>query len=159
VELLTVGYEGLSVDRFFALLRTNHLDVLIDVRQNPFSRKPGFSKSPLAAAARSHGVRYVAAPQFGCPQEIRDGYKADGDWSCYRRRFTAHLDTLEPALPALAAQARSSRCCLLCFEADPHRCHRSLVAERVVALTAGLDPTLSVVHLRAAAPTTLALDL
>lgn len=141
---MTIGYEGLDLARFFALLREGRVDTIVDVRQNPISRKKGFAKSALATAACANGFRYVHLREFGCPKNIRDDYRQDGDWVRYTERYLAHLDTLDSPLLLLTRDALAVRCCLLCFEADPATCHRSFVAARV-AETA--DAPLTIVHL------------
>lgn len=143
---MTIGYEGLDLDRFFRMLRWAQVDIIIDVRQNPLSRKKGFSKTALATAACENGFQYIHLREFGCPKDVRDDYRADGDWSRYTERYLAHLETLDSPLTLLTRQVLSKRCCLLCFEADPATCHRSFVAERVTEIA---DDPLAVVHLRA----------
>jgi len=143
---MTIGYEGLDLDRFFALLRDGRVDTIVDVRQNPLSRKKGFSRNALTTAACENGFRYVHLREFGCPKDIRDDYRSDGDWSRYTERYLAYLDTLDAPLALLTRRALSTRCCLLCFEADPDTCHRSFVAARVAEIA---DVPLAVVHLGA----------
>ena len=148
-DLMTIGYEGLSLDQFFRLLRHGEVQTLVDVRELPLSRKPGFSKSALSAAVTSHGLSYVHAAPLGCPRDVRHAYRADGDWARYTQRFAEHMDTQQEAVMELAERVQSERCCLLCFEADPNFCHRSFVADRV-ALAVG--PTLIVTHLMSTSP-------
>jgi uncharacterized protein (DUF488 family) len=140
---------------FFDLLIQNEVQTIVDVRENPISRKPGFSRSALAAASVMYGLNYVHIPALGSPKNIRHAYRADRDWERFSERFLVHLATQGDALYGLAELARRERCCLLCFEADPSLCHRSVVAEQVVT-TAGL--TLPVVHLTAQNPVRIALD-
>lgn len=156
VELLTIGYEGLDLTTFLARLQAGNVQTLIDVRARPISRKKGFSKNALAEAVCALDIRYVPLPTFGCPQEIRDDYRIDGDWARYSVRYEAYLDTQELALADLANRARQSRCCLLCFEADPNLCHRSLVAARVHALA---PFRIAVRHLPAIAPVLVAEEI
>jgi uncharacterized protein (DUF488 family) len=141
---MTIGYEGLTVDSFFHALRANSVQVLIDVRELPLSRKPGFSKSALAHSAASHGIEYIHLGKLGCPRTIRHDYKADKDWGRYVRRFIAYLDTQMLAITQLAARVKQERCCLVCYEADYNFCHRTLVAERVAQL---LDGGMHITHL------------
>ena len=144
-RLLTLGYEGLQLQRFFKLLLMNGVRSIVDLRQSPISRKPGFSKSALASAAAAHGLGYTHMPALGCPKDIRNRYHVDGNWSRYTLRFKAYLAAQDSAVAELAGLARRERCCLLCFEADPNSCHRSLVAERL----AGGEHSIQVVHLTA----------
>lgn len=134
IELMTIGYESLSPDEFFHILRRCKVSVLVDVRELPISRRVGFAKSALAAGLEAHGITYVHMPALGCPRNIRHKYRADGDWARYTRSFKSYLETQLPALGQLSELMREERCCLLCFEEDYNFCHRNLVADRVVPL-------------------------
>lgn len=134
---MTIGYEGLTVDSFFCTLQVNSVQALIDVRELPLSRKPGFSKSALAHSASTYGMSYSHFAGLGCPRAIRHDYKRDKDWERYVERFTAYLDTQALAVAHLAAHVKRERCCLVCYEADYNACHRTLVAERVAQLLTG----------------------
>ena len=134
---MTIGYEGLSLEEFFGLLREGRVERIIDVRQMPLSRKKGFSKNSLREAACARGFEYVHLSAFGCPKSIRDAYKADKNWDRYTRSFLTYLATQESALGELAQMGSLERCCLLCFEADPNTCHRLFVAEHAVRKSGG----------------------
>jgi uncharacterized protein (DUF488 family) len=145
MSLMTVGYEGLDSQQFFAILGAHQVETLVDVRELPISRKAGFSKNALSQAAASHHIRYVHMLALGCPKDIRHDYRADGDWRRYTGRFNHYLDGQQAAIAELLKLVGQERCCLMCFEADPNFCHRSFVAARVVAAR----PNLTVAHLNA----------
>ena len=145
MQLLTIGYEGLTPDQFFGLLRANDVQTIVDVRELPLSRKTGFSKDSLAKIARENGIKYVHIPALGCPKSIRHAYRIDKNWTRYTLRFITYLNTQDEAIAELTSRVRQERCCLVCFEADPNYCHRLYVAERVSAET---EAPLSVIHLR-----------
>ncbi|HSY43620.1 MAG TPA: DUF488 domain-containing protein [Candidatus Acidoferrum sp.] len=132
IELMTIGYEGLSPSEFFDLLRRCEVSMIVDVRELPISRRRGFAKSALAAGLELQGIKYVHKPALGCPRDIRHDYRDDGDWAQYSQRFKAYLETQLSALEELSVLVAQERCCLLCFEEDYNFCHRSFVAERVV---------------------------
>jgi len=140
--LFTIGYEGLALDRFIARLKAADVRRVIDVRELPLSHKPGFSKRPLSRALEAAGLGYEHIPALGCPRPIRNRYRADNKWPAYARAFRTHLAKQSDAVRNLARGARTAKACLLCFEADPNRCHRTFVAE--AAARAG---NLRVVHL------------
>jgi uncharacterized protein (DUF488 family) len=144
IELMTIGYEGLSPAEFFGILRRCKVSMVVDVRELPISRRSGFAKSALSAGLAEHGIKYIHAPALGCPRDVRHSYRDDGDWARYTRRFKAHLETQLPALEELSELMREERCCLLCFEEDYNFCHRSFVAERVASC---VDAALRVFHL------------
>jgi uncharacterized protein (DUF488 family) len=142
--LFTFGYEGLAIGSFVARLQAASIDTVLDVRELPLSRKPGFSKAALAEALRRAGVGYDHVPALGCPRAIRHRYRADGNWPAYVEAFGAYLAAQDQAVATLAKLSGATRACLLCFEADFNRCHRSLVAREVGRL-GGIE----VVHLTA----------
>ncbi len=141
-QIFTLGYQGLTLDVFIACLKSEGLTTVIDVRANPLSRKRGFSKKALASELSAVGIEYKHLPVFGCPKSVRDRYKQDSDWVAYTRSYLAHLKGEGEALAQLARIANASPSCLICFETDYERCHRTFVA-RGVAKVEGL----SVVHL------------
>jgi len=131
MTVFTIGYEGLDLDGFMSLLSSHGVDTVVDVREMPLSRKPGFSKKALASALNLSGVEYVHMVRLGCPKPVRDDYRDDGDWDRYTVRFLEHLKTQRAAVAELADMVESSTCALLCYEADSNFCHRSFVASAV----------------------------
>ena len=107
--------------------------VVIDVRELPLSRKKGFSKTAFAAALKNAGIIYRHLPVFGCPKPIRNQYKIDGNWKRYKKAFRSYLKTQSTAVADFAKFSRTTKACLVCFEADFNFCHRSLVSRAVVA--------------------------
>jgi uncharacterized protein (DUF488 family) len=140
LTVYTVGYEGMTIDSFVALLRAQRIVHLVDIREVALSRKKGFSKTALSAKLEAARIRYSHVRDLGCPKPIRDRYRADGNWDRYVRSFCAYLESQTVALGALERTLKEGRTSIMCFEADYTRCHRSLVADRlggaVVHLTA-----------------------
>lgn len=135
-DLLTIGYEGCTIDRVLIALREAGVDLLIDVRAVAASRKPGFSKRQLAAGLNQSGIGYLHLQRLGTPKRGRDAVRA-GHPERMVPIFNAHMETPEAqlALAQASARAMEQRCCLLCFERDHRHCHRHLVAELIVAKT------------------------
>ena len=131
MKIYTVGYEGLDIDSFLSLLADNDIETVVDVREMPLSRKPGFSKKSLASVLNLSGREYVHMVDLGCPKLVRDRYREDGNWKRYTEGFMKHLKTQDDAIAELSALAATSNCALLCYEADPNFCHRSMVASAV----------------------------
>ena len=130
----TIGYQGVSPEHLVAVLRKNEIDEVVDVRLTARSRKRGFSKQALAEALRKAGIRYSHCPDLGCPKAIRDAYKQTGDFEQYLRAYKATvLSRRLRRLSQLGQWAQVRRLCLLCFEADATRCHRSVVAARAAS--------------------------
>jgi uncharacterized protein (DUF488 family) len=129
--ITTIGYEDATVPRFQEALRQAGVEVLVDVRAVASSRRPGFAKTKLAANAAEVGIDYVHLRGLGTPAEGRAAARA-GRHDEMRAIFLDHLQTTDAQaeLHALADLVRSGRrVCLLCLEADPAHCHRSIVAE------------------------------
>lgn len=132
-ELLTIGYEGASIDDFVETLRAAGISKLVDIRELPLSRKKGFSKRALCKAVTEVGIEYEHVRSLGDPKPGRDAAKS-GNLDEFRRIFFAHLET-EPAQLAindLISIAPQGRICLLCFERSHKHCHRKLVTDEVV---------------------------
>lgn len=70
--LVTVGYEGRTAGELVVTLAEAGVDVLVDVRLTPLSRKPGLSKRQLADALAAAGVEYVHLPALGNPKDNRE---------------------------------------------------------------------------------------
>ena len=127
-NLFTFGYEGMDISSFIDRLLQFEVRCVVDVRDLPLSRKPGFSKSGLSARLNEYGITYVHMSALGCPKNIRDRYRVDGDWAAYTRDFNAYLSAQASAVQELTLVARSSTACLICYEADFTMCHRMFVA-------------------------------
>lgn len=128
--LYTIGYEKARLGDVVAALMAAGVATLIDVRDRPISRRPGFSKRQLSAAVEEAGMRYVGLTALGTPPEGRlAGRRRDWDrfWAIVEGRLTSA--EAELALAQAAEIAAASPCCLLCYEADWHVCHRRRVAE------------------------------
>jgi uncharacterized protein (DUF488 family) len=134
--LYTAGYEGRVQDGLLDLLAASGVTMLLDVRAVPISRKPGFSKRILGASAEARGIHYFHVPSLGTPKPGRVAARA-GRADEMAAIFGAHMET-DPARAGLAQAVEISGgqpTCLLCFERDPHFCHRRIVADMVSART------------------------
>ena len=135
-ELLSIGYEGCTIDNVLAALKQARVGLLIDVRAVPQSRKPGFSKRQLAAGLDEQGIRYVHLQGLGTPKPGRDAVRA-GHPERMETIFREHMtgDRPQAELADATELARTTRACLLCFEHNPAHCHRRIVAEMITAAT------------------------
>src|SRR5438067_3555642 len=132
--LYTIGYEKTRLADFVATLNEAGVATLIDVRDRPISRRPGFSKRQLAATLEEGGIRYVGLRALGTPPEGREaGRRRDWDrfWHIVEDRLASA--EAELAFAEAAEVARASPSCLLCYEADWQHCHRRRVAEILAA--------------------------
>lgn len=146
MSIYTIGYEGFDMDNFLSLLRLGNIETVVDIRELPLSRKPGFSKRGLGETLNLNGMEYVHLVKLGCPKPIRDQYRDDGSWAKYKVGFLRYLKTQSEVIAELAELTSISNCALLCYEADFNFCHRSMVAEAVRTVNG-----MTVCHLQAAA--------
>ena len=125
--LFTIGYEGSDIDRFVDTLITNEIDQVADIRETPISRKPGFAKKRLSARLQDAGIRYTHWRELGAPKNLRDSLRRSRDYGAFFHDYRIHLNGQAAALTEVSQLA--GRVVLLCFERDPCKCHRSVVAE------------------------------
>ena len=121
----------MSIDTFMSLLAKHGIETVVDVRELPLSRKPGFSKTSLAHRLALSGRKYLHMADLGCPKAIRHRYRKDRNWPRYTDDFMTHLAQQSEAIARLSSLTAGSVCALLCFEADFKLCHRSMVAHAV----------------------------
>jgi uncharacterized protein (DUF488 family) len=147
--LATIGYEGATVRSFLEALGGERIELVADVRAVAGSRKPGFAKTALSANLDGAGIEYLHLRGLGTPAPGRAAARA-GRHTDMRAIYRDHLasQAARDDLQVLADIVRSGRrVCLLCLEADPTHCHRSLVAaalaRRMPLRVTHLKPALS----------------
>jgi uncharacterized protein (DUF488 family) len=117
------------------VLSENGINVLVDVRQNPVSRKSGFSKGRLERSVIRSGIEYFHFPCLGTPLRIRKLYNRTGDTSKALEQYQKHLGKRRSCLQSLVRMAASKHICLMCLEADHSSCHRSVIAQKLMEMT------------------------
>lgn len=127
--LNTIGYEGAAVADLISTLQLAGVTCLVDIRDRAQSRKKGFSKTALEAHLEEAGIFYLHVRELGDPPEGREAARA-GNYSKFRSIFLQVLDSenAQHALSAVEALLEDQVVCLLCYERDPHHCHRMIVA-------------------------------
>jgi uncharacterized protein (DUF488 family) len=130
--LFTIGYEKRSLNDLLTTLKAAGVVTLIDVRDLPLSRRPGFSKRQLAAGLEEVGLRYLHLKPLGTPKEGRVANHAK-DWPKFWNIVETQLARPEAdlAIQQAAALAGEGPTCLLCYEANHLICHRLTVADRL----------------------------
>ena len=128
--LYSIGYEKALVTDVVATLTGAGVATLIDVRDRPISRRPGFSKRQLAAAIEDAGMRYVHLAALGTPPEGRLANRRR-EWERFWRIVEEKLASTEAELDLGKAGelAEAAPSCLLCYEGDWRVCHRRRIAE------------------------------
>jgi uncharacterized protein (DUF488 family) len=130
----TIGYEGRQLDEFIESLQQRRIEVLIDIREIPFSRKPGFSKSLLQEALGVAGIQYLHVKALGSPKHIRYDYKSGGDKETFFTAYRAYLRTQLAYLRTVLETVRHQTACLMCLERHAMDCHRSATSEMLKEL-------------------------
>jgi len=140
--LVSIGYEGRTVDELIIQLHEQGVRVLVDVRLTPLSRKPGLSKTRLAERLAAAGIKYVHHRALGNPKDNRVGFRAGHPESLARYRSVLDTAAASHALAHVCELLDDGSVALLCFEHDHSECHRHIVARRVLEAR----PDASVVH-------------
>jgi uncharacterized protein (DUF488 family) len=132
----TIGHSTRTLAELVGLLAAHGVQRLVDVRRFPRSRRhPHFDSAALARALPRAGIAYAHAPGLGGfrrarPDSINTGLR--------NRSFRGYADYMQTAdfarhLAALIAEAAAAPTAIMCAEATPWRCHRSLIADALVA--------------------------
>lgn len=130
--VLTVGHSTLPIEKFLDVLRRNSVRLLVDIRTIPKSRhNPQFAQQALAASLVSVSIEYRWEPALGGLRRPREDSPNMGWRNTSFRGYADYMQTSEfaAAIDELIAQQDSGPVALMCAEAVPWRCHRSLVAD------------------------------
>lgn len=132
--LFTIGYEGISLEKYLQKLVQNNVKLLVDVRKNPLSMKFGFSKTLLKRYCNSLGIEYLHVPEVGINSDKRQALEAQADYdrlfADYRKTTLSETSAHQKQILGLLKKYR--RIALTCFEAEPCQCHRSHLANELV---------------------------
>jgi uncharacterized protein (DUF488 family) len=134
--VFTIGHSTRSIGELLSLLAGHGIEVLLDVRRFPGSRRyPQFSRDALSGALAEAGVEYMHEPRLGG----RRAPRPDSPHTAWRveafRGYADHMETPEflAALEDLIHLSREKTVALMCAEAVPWRCHRRLISDALVA--------------------------
>nr|WP_294849124.1 DUF488 domain-containing protein [uncultured Sphingomonas sp.] len=130
--IFTVGHSTLPIERFIALMNDYEVRQVADVRTVPRSRfNPQYNADALAESLPLHQIQYVPMPALGGLRHSHVG-SPNGGWRNKSFRGYAdymQTDAFQTAVDQLIAMGREKRTAIMCAEAVPWRCHRSLVAD------------------------------
>lgn len=137
--LMTIGYEGISVETYFNRLLNSDIRALVDVRRNPMSMKYGFHKSQLRNICNSVGIAYYHIPELGIQGEKRKKLVTQRDYDeLFEEYCCSTLLTETSAQEAVMELYRlHGRIALTCFEKSPEQCHRSHLAANLKTNASG----------------------
>lgn len=131
VTVMTIGYQGRSVEAFLTTLVEANVDIVIDVRSKPISRRHDFSKRRLSSHLQSSGIDYHHMPELGMPIDLLDRKDPTTGNAEILAIYRERIGSKEAEIDHLTATSQSVTICLLCFEANPHHCHRSVVCDQL----------------------------
>src|SRR5690606_23014534 len=136
VTLFTIGYEGISLEKYLQKLIRNNVKLLVDVRRNPLSMKFGFSKTRLKQYCNSVGVEYIHIPEVGISSDKRHSLKNQSDYDKLFENYrnTTLKETINTQEKILDFLENYKRITLTCFEAEPCQCHRTHLASVISEL-------------------------
>ena len=130
--IFTVGHSTLPIDRFRRLLEVYGIKRLADVRTVPRSRhNPQFNADSLPVSLADGGIAYLAMPALGGLRHSRGGSPNTGWRNKSFRGYADYMQTqaFQDAVAELVELGREARTAIMCAEAVPWRCHRSLIAD------------------------------
>jgi uncharacterized protein (DUF488 family) len=136
VTIWTIGHSTRPIQAFIALLQSQQIEVVVDVRRFPGSRMhPQFNSGPLATSLAGAGITYGSAPELGGRRTPRRDSRNTAWRNSSFRGYADHMETAEfgAALERLVAGAVNQRTAVMCAEAVWWQCHRSLIADALKA--------------------------
>src|SRR5688572_17908897 len=134
-SVLTIGHSTRPIGEFIRLLAAHRVNRLIDIRTIPRSRhNPQFSRDRLSAALRRAGIRYTHMAGLGGLRHPRPGSVNSGWRNAGFRGYADYMETatFRKCLERCIDLAHDEQIVLMCAEAVPWRCHRSLVADALL---------------------------
>jgi uncharacterized protein (DUF488 family) len=138
--ICTVGYQLRSPGELVEHLVGAGVDVVVDVRETPWSQRPAYRKTALARALGEAGIEYLHAPFAGNPKRLRREAKSHAEClDLYSAYLVEHPEVGEQFAQLMASLVHADRkACLLCYERHPHDCHRTRLLD-AVGLSAGVE--------------------
>ena len=130
-KLFTIGHERTPSRAVLDELERAGVKLLVDVRAIASSRRPGFSKTQLAAGLDERGISYLHLRGLGTPKNGREAARS-GDMKSLTKIYSAHWKTSQAKedMAALASLGmKAGPVCIRCYERDHAVCHRRLIAE------------------------------
>jgi uncharacterized protein (DUF488 family) len=134
--VFTVGHSNMPIERFVTLLRAYGIERLADIRTIPRSRhNPQFNDTALACTLAAEHLEYIPMQALGGLRHARKDSPNGGWRNASFRGYADYMQTAEfqAALDRLIQMSREKRVAIMCAEAVPWRCHRSLVADALGA--------------------------
>jgi len=159
VSVLTVGHSTHLIEKFVAMLKAHGVEQLVDVRTIPKSRhNPQFNSGSLDLSLQDAGIAYFHMPSLGGLRHPRKDSINTGWKNASFRGYADYMQTpaFAESLAELIEIASRRQTVIMCAEAVPWRCHRSLIADALIARGIGVEDILSESSRKPHAPTPFA---
>ena len=151
LTIFTVGHSTRSIEEFLSILQAHAVEQLVDVRTIPKSRRvPQFNQDALAASLKPADIAYVHLKALGGLRHPKKDSINLGWRNASFRGYADYMNTPEfhAALDRLVELARKKRTAIMCAEAVPWRCHRSLIGDALLVRGVEVEDILSATSLR-----------
>ena len=145
--IFTIGHSTRTIEEFLNLLAANGVAELVDIRTVPRSRtNPQFNRESLPESLKAAGIGYVHMPSLGGLRRARPDSTNTGWRNASFRGYADYMQTPEfaTAIQKLIERGAQKQVAIMCAEAVPWRCHRSLVADALTARGISVEDIMSV---------------
>ena len=132
-RLFTIGYQERSLEEYVNKLVKNNVKLLFDVRQNPVSRRYGFSKKVLSNVCSRLGIEYQHLRELGIETHLRDGIHEKQNYTTVFKHYrNVTLPKRHDKIQVINEQLlKGNRIALTCFERNHEQCHRSILSDYI----------------------------
>ncbi len=147
MKVFTIGFTQKSASEFFNKIKSNKIELVIDIRLNNVSQLAGFAKGKDLEYFLKElcGCDYIHDKVFAPTKELLDGYRSKKvTWDEYEQIFGKIMEERKIADHFKKLYSKMDSICLLCTEPTPEKCHRRLIAEYLK----GFDNNIEVIHIK-----------
>jgi uncharacterized protein (DUF488 family) len=132
-NLFTIGFTKKSAEHFFNLLQMNKIDLVADVRLNNRGQLAGFTKErDLKYFLSLFNIEFIHLIDFAPTKELRNTYHSDWNFEAYKDNYLKLIKSRNAIKNLSELNLPHKNVCLLCSEAEPNKCHRSIAASEIV---------------------------
>lgn len=129
--IFTIGYEGLDIDAFLDIMIKNSIQIVVDVRFNPFSMNFDFIRKKLSQRLDKVGIQYENIKSLGIEGSLRKNLNSNEDYKKLFIMYREQLADKKEDIDKVIELGKENRIALLCFERDKNMCHRGVLAEEL----------------------------
>jgi uncharacterized protein (DUF488 family) len=151
LSIFTIGHSTRTIEEFLSILKAHDIQRLVDVRSIPKSRRvPQFNSDALAASLPEQGIDYVHLKSLGGRRHAKKDSINSGWRNASFRGYADYMatDDFRAGISRLLDLAREKRAAIMCAEAVPWRCHRSLIGDALLARGVSVQDIMSATSVR-----------